>query len=77
MFPDLISAGAVTSMSPKSNESEALRKKLAEVLQEVRSKNSPMTISEMKDLLYRCTATLLHAEKVRVQHHTAQDNTDS
>lgn len=43
----------------------ALRRKLSDVLQEVRLKNSPITISEMKELLYTGTAVLLKSDKVR------------
>ncbi|KAI5120463.1 hypothetical protein M0805_006483 [Coniferiporia weirii] len=39
------------------------RKKIADALKEVQAKNSPMTVSELKELLFRCAACLVHKTK--------------
>ncbi|KAH8117021.1 hypothetical protein DFH11DRAFT_1687803 [Phellopilus nigrolimitatus] len=47
-------AGEVNGLALK------LKEKIANTLREVQAKNSPMTVSELKELLFRCAAYLVH-----------------
>jgi len=51
-----------------SAEINALKSKLSSTLDEIRGKNSKLTVHDLRRLLFRCAATLIAMEKVRAEH---------
>jgi len=47
-------------------EIDALKAKLSHTLQEIRGKNSRLTVHDLRRLLFRCAATIIAMENVRI-----------
>lgn len=48
-----------------STEINALKAKLSHTMEEIRAKNSNLTVHDLRRLLFRCAATLISLKKVR------------
>ena len=58
-----------TTLPPQiapSTEISALKAKLSYTMEEIRVKNSNLTVHDLKRLLFRCAATLISLKKVRL-----------
>lgn len=80
LIPKTVGPDKLEKLPPQlapSTEIHALKAKMARTMEEIRHKNSSLTVQDLKRLLFRCAATLISLAKVgRIVHFQHWDLND-